>query len=88
MARLDHALQALLRDLDDLAATARARGQADPRALLLSALACIVTAGFVRTAHGGGAAAAGAVPADPGHRAQLPWRHAQAARCCWLRPSC
>jgi cobalt/nickel transport system permease protein len=72
MARLDQALEALLA-LDDLAAGARARGQPDPRALLLAALACIgTTVSFER--HTVSALLPLALfPTVLAIRAQLPW---------------
>lgn len=73
MARLDHALQAL-RDLDDVAATARARGQADPRALLLTALACIVTTVSFERHTVAALLPLALFPLSLAVRAQLPWR--------------
>ncbi len=73
MARLDYALQAL-RALDDVAANARNRGQPDPRALLLSALACIVTAISFERHTVAALLPLALFPLVLAIRAQLPWR--------------
>lgn len=72
MARLDQALEALLA-LDDLAAGARARGQPDPRALLLTALACIVTTVSFERHTVSALLPLVLFPAVLAIRAQLPW---------------
>lgn len=73
MARLDHALQTL-RALDDVAAGARNRGQPDPRALLLGALACIVTAVSFERHTVAALLPLALFPLALAIRAQLPWR--------------
>ena len=73
MARLDRALEALLA-LDDLAAGARARGQPDPRALLLVALACIVTTVSFERHTVSALLPLALFPAALAIRAQLPWQ--------------
>lgn len=73
MARLDQALEALLA-LDDLAAGARARGQPDPRAQLLAALACIVTTVSFERHTVSALLPLALFPAVLATQAQLPWR--------------
>lgn len=73
MARLDHALQAL-HTLDEVAAGAQRRGQPDPRALLLSALACIVTAVSFERHTVAALLPLALFPLALAIRAQLPWR--------------
>ncbi len=73
MARLDQALEALFA-LDDLAARACARGQPDPRAMLLAALACSVTVVSFERHTVSAMLPLALFPTVLATRAQLPWR--------------